>query len=79
MGLMRTLYIRNVPDDVAARLEELAAREGVSLNTLAIRELNAAARRSRNAELLADLPSFDVELADVVEIIQEGRRDRDGL
>ena len=79
MNAMRTLYIRNVPDDVAARLEELASREGLSLNALAVRELSQAARRSYNAELLADLPSFDIELEDVVAIIHEGRRARDRL
>lgn len=76
---VRTLYIRNVPDDVAERLEELASREGLSLNALAVRELSQAARRSRNAALLADLPSFDVGIEDLVAIIHEGRRDRDRL
>lgn len=76
MITMRTLYIRNVPDDVAARLESLAAAEGVSLNTLAVRELTGAARRSFNAAILADLPELGLDMDEVVEIIREGRERR---
>jgi predicted nucleic acid-binding protein len=36
---MRTLYLRNVPDDVAERLERMARREGMSLSAFATREL----------------------------------------
>lgn len=32
---MRTLYIRHVPDEVAARLEKLAAQAGLPLSTFA--------------------------------------------
>lgn len=73
MIAVRTLYIRNVPDEVAARLESLAAAKGVSLNTLAVRELTDAARRSFNAAILADLPELGLDLDEVAEIIREGR------
>jgi hypothetical protein len=53
---MRTLYVRNVPDQVAARLEALAASQGVSVNALVVRELTEVAGRSFNADLLAGLP-----------------------
>ena len=36
---MRTLYLRNVPDEVVARLERLALLAGTSVNVLAVREL----------------------------------------
>jgi plasmid stability protein len=39
---MKTLYLRNVPDDVSAALEELAAKESMSVSALAVRELKAA-------------------------------------
>ena len=33
---MRTLYLRNVPDDVSERLATLAAREGLSVSSFAV-------------------------------------------
>lgn len=74
---VRTLYIRNVPDDVAERLERLAARERLSMNALVVRELDAAARRADNAALLADLPDEPhIESAAIVASIREGRAGR---
>ena len=52
---MRTLYIRHVPDEVAAGLEKLAARAGLPLSTFALQELTESARRADNAELLSVL------------------------
>lgn len=73
---MRTLYIRNVPDDVAQRLQSLAVREGISLNALAVRELTQSARRAANRAALIDLPDLNVSLDEIVEIVREGRGDR---
>jgi len=73
---MRTLYLRNVPDEVAARLEELAARAGISLNALAVRELSAVARRAENAALLETLPDRGVNAADVLRALREERAGR---
>jgi plasmid stability protein len=58
---VRTLYLRNVPDDVAARLEEVAASEGLSLNAFAVRELTEAARRSYNARLFEGLSTASLD------------------
>jgi plasmid stability protein len=57
---MKTLYLRNVPDEVAARLQGMASRAGLSLTTFAIRELTAVARQADNAALLAELPDLDL-------------------
>ena len=57
---MRTLYLRNVPDDVVERLERLAARHGMSVSALALRELTEASRRVDNARLLAELPDHGI-------------------
>lgn len=73
---MRTLYLRNVPDEVAARLERLAAREGMSVSAFATRELSVVARRADNPALLAALPSLDVDAASVVGVIEAARGDR---
>jgi transcriptional regulator with XRE-family HTH domain len=70
---MKTLYLRNVPEDVSDRLERLAAREGLSVSALALRELAAASRRIDNAELLADLPDLGVPADEIVASLDEGR------
>lgn len=76
MAHMRTLYIRNVPDEVAERLERMAAEAGLSLNALAVRELTEASRHADNAALLADLPVLDVSAEDIVADLEAARRSR---
>jgi plasmid stability protein len=73
---VRTLYIRNVPDEVAERLERMAARRGVSLNALAVRELTEVAGRADNYALLADLPNLDVSIEEIVADLESGRNER---
>ncbi len=73
---MRTLYLRNVPDEVGERLERLAAREGMSVSAFATRELAVVARRADNAALLAGLPDLAVPADDVVAAVQAGRTER---
>lgn len=60
---MRTLYLRNVPDDVMERLERLAAQENMSVSALAVRELGAATRRVDNPALLGALPDLRIDPA----------------
>jgi len=76
---MATLYVRNVPAEVVQRLQRMAERDGISVNTLAIRELTAAAMRRRNAELLASIPKADLSLTadEIVAAIHEAREERD--
>jgi plasmid stability protein len=73
---MRTLYLRNVPDEVAERLEALAAREGMSVSALAVRELGEVASRADNPALLAGLPDLGVRAKDVVADVRAGRAAR---
>lgn len=73
---MRTLYIRHVPDAVAARLEKLAAEAGLPLSTFALQELTEAARRADNADLLNALPSAPIERARILEALAETRAER---
>ncbi len=70
---MRTLYLRNVPDEVSDRLASLAAREGLSVSSFALRELREAARRADNPALLGELPDLEVSAADVVADLEAGR------
>lgn len=73
---MRTLYLRNVPDEVGRQLDELARRAGMSTSAFAVRELATLARRADNRELLADLPDLDVDASSVIDVIDEARSAR---
>ncbi len=74
--LMRTLYIRHVPDEVAAGLEKLAAQAGLPLSTFALQELTESARRADNAELLNALPSVPIDRATILDALAESRAER---
>jgi len=73
---MRTLYLRNVPDDVVERLERLAARDATSVSAIAVRELARASRRADNPALLGALPDLGVETDAIVADLDEGRSKR---
>ena len=70
---MSTLYLRNVPDEVVDRLKLLAAREGLSVSAMAVRELANSTRRAQNAELLGELPDLEVPVSEVVAALDEAR------
>ena len=70
---MRTLYLRNVPDEVVERLERLAARQGMSVSALALRELSEASRRADNPRLLGALPDRGIASSDIVEGVDAER------
>ncbi|MGI8535967.1 MAG: antitoxin [Mycobacteriales bacterium] len=63
---MRTLYLRNVPDDVVERLERLAARDATSVAAVAVRELAEGSRRADNPALLGALPDLGIDAAALV-------------
>jgi hypothetical protein len=71
---MRTLYLRNVPDDVIERLERLAAEAGLPLSSFAVRELAEASRRANAADLLANLPDLGVP-SDAIVAALDAERD----
>jgi plasmid stability protein len=73
---MRTLYLRNVPDEVVERLERLAARDGMSVGALAVRELAEVSRRADNAALLGDLPDLDISTEEVLAELDRVRSER---
>jgi plasmid stability protein len=70
---MRTLYLRNVPDEVVARLERLAARDSSSVSAVAVRELADVSRRADNPELLGALPDLEVDVTTVVSSLDAAR------
>jgi hypothetical protein len=73
---MRTLYLRNVPDDVVVRLERLAARDATSVSAVAVRELAEVTRRVDNPALLGALPDHDVDIGQIVAGIEAERAER---
>ena len=64
---MRTLYLRNVPDEVVRRLERLAARDRTSVGAVAVRELADVTRRADNPDLLGVLPDLHVDVEQIVD------------
>ncbi|MCP9848936.1 hypothetical protein [Cyanobium sp. Morenito 9A2] len=73
---MRTLYLRNVPDEVAERLERLASRAGLPLSTFAVRELTEASRRADAAALLEGLPDHAISLEAITRGLGAEREER---
>ncbi len=73
---MKTLYLRNVPEEVSEGLAQLARREGLSVSAFAVRELSGIARRADNPALLGDLPDLGVDAAGVVADLEAGRSGR---
>jgi hypothetical protein len=73
---MRTLYLRNVPDEVVERLERLAERDSMSVNAVAVRELSESTRRLNNAALLHDLPDLHISVAEILENLDQARSER---
>lgn len=73
---MKTLYLRNVPDEVCERLEQLARRAGMSVSKYAVHELAEAARRADNFELLGTLPDIGVPADVALEDLESSRSER---
>ncbi len=70
---MRTLYLRNVPDDVVSNLEELAAAAGMSVSAYATRELGQVSAHLENLRLLRTLPRVEVGTQDILQALDEAR------
>lgn len=73
---MRTIYLRNVPDEVADRLERLADRAGMSLNAFAVRELGEVSRRADNGALLEALPDLEIGTSHIIAALDDSRATR---
>ena len=73
---MKTLYLRNVPDDVVQRLQRLADIDGTSLNAVAVRELAEVSRRADNPQLLGALADLQIGGPDIVHDVAAERATR---
>jgi Antitoxin FitA-like, ribbon-helix-helix len=71
------MHVRDIPDDVKAKLERLAARRHMSLNAYVVQQLELVSRTADNAALVASLPSYDhLSTADIVDALHRGREER---
>ena len=73
---MKSLHLKNVPDEVRERLERLAQREHMSVSAFAVRELTELSRRADNPDLLGDLPDSEVRIEDILADLDEARSSR---
>ena len=75
---MATLYVRDVPPDVAQTLKERAAAEGKSLSAYVVAELGRIASRPTNAEMVQRLRDLDrgegPTSGDIVQALGQSRR-----
>ena len=75
---MTTLYVRDVPADVAQTLKERAAAEGKSLSAYVVAELARIAARPTNAEMVQRLRDLDrgegPTSGDIVQALGQSRR-----
>lgn len=76
MSVMEILCLRDVPDEVVARLQRLADRAGMSVGAFAVRELTEVSRRADDAALLGVLPDLGVGPTSVVAALEEEREAR---
>lgn len=78
---MTVITIRNVPDDVNENLKRQARARGQSLQQFLLRELEEAAHRTpleqRLREVLESLPRVNLTRAEILEDLEESRRERD--
>jgi hypothetical protein len=73
---VKTLYLRNVPDDVVERLARLAAYAGTSVTAVAVRELAEVSRRADNAALLGVLPDLGLDVRPILADLEADRAER---
>lgn len=73
---MKTVQIRNVPDDVHAALRARAALAGVSLSDYALAELERVARRPEVSDVLrrASSRAGGATTRDIVSAVRDGRQ-----
>lgn len=73
---MKTLYLRNVPDEVSEALRQLAGEAGMSVSAFAVKELGAVASRARNRAVLDGLPDLGIPIEAIVDALHAGREER---
>ena len=76
------IQIKHVPEDVHKRLRERARRRGITLSRYALevlqRDLTVPSTDEWLAALAEDEPASDVRTAEIAQLIDEARGERDG-
>lgn len=76
---MTTIQIRNVPDEISAKLKAQAAAEGRSLSDYLLRELEQMAARPSRAQLIARIKARPMRtLPPAEDVLQVERRNARG-
>lgn len=74
---MKTIYIRNVPDDVVDRLTQLSHAEGMSVSAYAAKGLADLSARESNRHAFAAMTALsDVTLEEIVGDVERSRAQR---
>lgn len=75
---MKTIQVRDVPDEVHSELRMRAAAAGTSLSDYVLGELERVARRSRNAEVLlrAAQRDWSVSRVETQQLLDDARAER---
>jgi hypothetical protein len=74
---MRTVHVRNVPEDLHAALKARAASEGLTLSEYILAQLRGLAYESSNGDVLARVRARSaVGGASAAEVIRAEREDR---
>lgn len=75
---VKTIQVRDVPDEIHAELRARAAAAGTSLSDYLLGELERVARRSRNAEVLLRAAQRDwaVSRVETRQLLDEARAER---
>jgi plasmid stability protein len=76
---MKMLQIRNVPEDLHRALKERAAREGITMSELVMRELPRIAQKPTNEQVIARIRGREPVrgLEGSAELIRAGREERE--
>ena len=78
---MTVITVRNVPEELNARLKERASERGQSLQQFLLAELRDVAERSplevRLREALGPLSPLSVSSADIVDALEAARQERE--
>lgn len=77
-SMSKMLQVRNLPDDVHARLKERAVQARMSLSDYVAQELTKLVRYRSNAEIVREArkKTFDIPIEEVVEGIRRDRESR---
>ena len=73
---MKTLYLRNVPEEVTNELAVLASEAGLSVSSFVVKELSEIAKRAKNFNLFENLKDHEISAEDIISELDDARNSR---